>query len=122
MLIQSLYLSQWFAGKNKKVILSGTSFLFLTQISFILVSLYLVIIKLCALNIAPKMSALFVVVCVSFIMFGFRNYIERKIIKKGLLNTLYFKKHHHFKYRIFPLTIFVLSYLSVFVVAIIFYR
>jgi len=119
----NFYLSKWFAGKKQDKIVSGTAFLFLSQISFLFVSLYLIAISILQITVSPKIATVIGMIVMLVIMYGFPKSVQARVrehkYEKGY-NTLTTKEIY--VNRIIALFLFALPFLLCFVVLILFYR
>lgn len=123
MLRYNFYLSKWFAGKKQDKIISGTSFLFLNQVSFLFLTAFLIAIKFLPFTLSPKISTGLVMLVVLFVMYGLPKRVQARVREnkydKGF-NALTTKEVY--KNRSIALFLFVVPFILCFIVAILFYR
>ena len=79
MLRYNFYLSKWFAGKKQDKIIPGTSFLFLNQVSFLVLAAFLIAIKFLPFTLSPKISAGIVMLVVLFVMYGLQKRVQTRV-------------------------------------------
>lgn len=123
MLRYNFYLSKWFAGKRQDKIISGTAFLFLSQISFLFVAFYLAIISVLHIRVSPKITTVICMIVLLGIMYGFPKSIQARVHEKKYdkdFNTLTTKAIY--KNRLIALLLFVLPFFLCFAVLVLFYR
>jgi len=118
----NFYLSKWFAGKNHDKIISGTSFLFLNQVSFLILTAFLISVKILPFAISPKISTGVVMIVILFLMYGLQRRVQVKVLENKFdksYNSLTTKEI--FKGRLIGLFLFVLPIILCFIVAMLFY-
>lgn len=123
MLRYNFYLSKWFAGKKQDKVISGTSFLFLNQVSFLFLAAYLLALKFLPFTLSPKLSTGVVMLVILFVMYGLQKTVQAKVRENKYdkdFNTLTTKAIY--KNRLIALLLFVLPVILCFIVAILFYR
>ena len=79
MLRYNFYLSKWFAGKKEDKIIPGTAFLFLSQISFLFVALYLIAISVLQITVSPKIATVICMIVMLAIMYGFPKSVQARV-------------------------------------------
>ena len=123
MLRYNFYLSKWFAGKKQDKVISGTSFLFLNQVSFLFLAAYLIVLKFLPFTLSPKLSTGVVMLVILFVMYGLQKRVQTKVRENKYdkdFNSLTTKAIY--KNRLIALLLFVLPFILCFIVAILFYR
>lgn len=119
----NFYLSKWFAGKKQDKIISGTAFLFLSQISFLFVALYLVTISVLQITVSPKIATVICMIVLLVIMYGFPKSIQARVrenkYEKGYNNLT--AKEIYIK-RTIALILFAMPFFLCFTVLVLFYR
>ena len=118
----NFYLSKWFAGKKHDKIIPGTSFLFLNQISFIFLSVYLFLVKFLPFKLHTYIFVGLIMLGTSFIMFGLQKRMELRVRENNYDKE--FKKltnQEIYKNRSIGLLIFIASFSVIFIVAIFIY-
>ena len=123
MLRYNFYLSKWFAGMKQDKVISGTSFLFLNQVSFLFLAAFLIAIKFLPYKLSPKIVVCAGMVVISFIMYGLQKTVQAKVRENKYdkdFNTL--TTTAIYKNRLIALVLFVLPFILCFIVLILFYR
>ena len=123
MLRYNFYLSKWFAGMKQDKVISGTSFLFLNQVSFLFLAAFLIAIKFLRYKLSPKIVVCAGMVVISFIMYGLQKTVQAKVRENKYdkdFNTL--TTTAIYKNRLIALVLFVLPFILCFIVLILFYR
>ncbi len=72
------YLAKWFASSSERII-PGTSFLFLNQVSFMVMAIYSITISIIPLKIKTEIVVLGIIILIAVIMYGFQKPLEKYI-------------------------------------------
>jgi hypothetical protein len=76
-------LAKWFAGNKKDKVISGTVFLFLNQLCFLILALFLFVNSISPFIISAENAALMIMFIFAIIMFGSQKYFEKKVSKNA---------------------------------------
>jgi len=123
MLKYNYFLSQWFAGKKHEKVIVGTAFLFLNQVSFLFLALFLFLNKFVPLKLSPEKFTWIVMLVGLIIMYGFQNKVQARVRENNYgkdYNSLSIKQVN--KNRMIALFLLVLPFILCFAVAFLFYR
>jgi len=107
----SYYLSKWFSSSQEKVV-PGTSFLFLTQISYIAASFYSFIVSILPFEMTNVIITIGVMGLAAVIMIGLQKRTEKYIYSNKKLFEIDYKKNiywNRFFGLLFLVVIFFLS-------------
>jgi uncharacterized membrane protein YagU involved in acid resistance len=109
------YLAVWFSSSNERIV-PGTSFLFLNQASFMVMTIYALLIALLPFKIKIEVITAILMGLIALVMYGFHKTVEKYIYNQKYdqqLKTLD-KKQIYIK-RIIGLTLFIAPIITGFI-------
>lgn len=122
MLKYNFFLSKWFTGKKQDKTISGTAFLFLIQISFLFIDVFLISMKLLSFTLSPIIATGIVMLVIYFIMFGLQKRMETKVLEQKYEKKFYTLKANEIcKNRLIAFILFVTPFILCFIIIVLLY-
>lgn len=116
-------LSSWFSKKNKKVSKDGASLFFLNKVSFLIASVFFIIIPILPLKFKIEYVIISLMLIVAFIVYGFPKRINELIEKYNLSQDYKKSSNNTRKLRsIMSLTYMLLFFILMCFIAVVFFE